>query len=1370
MSDFPETTVTPSPSTKLGLALGACGLAIGALVAGVYASRDRGYEATPLAATVAEVQAVHAPVSAASEPVTRVQRLAVGEVVETASEGRARIRLDDGTTVVVAGDTKVVITSKGLTLERGRVFAQGAMGAHTELGVGSAVAFVSGANVAASRSDAAGSGPARIYSATADITVHVKSDTAVHVGETAIVDGEKVTVVPERAFDDWTYGLAAPWGASGPPRRAVGELWGHVPGSVGDIGSPLTLRSHEINVTLHGEVAETEVRTRFFHAGSTPLDGDFRMALPPGAIVSRFAAGPGDSPSDANLGLATRADDSARLQPGSLAMLEWAGEGWVRGRLAAIAPGAVVTVVVSYVEWLSPQASPQRALSTRGATQTLAYRFPMASAEAPPLIGELSAHIDARDAFPTSMAAGLGAQVHGAIVDLRRSDYRPTADLVVELTTAAAPTPVRLYTAPAASDDDGGDYVLARAELPAPKADDGVALAFVVDTSGSIEPSMLDASRALVASVLSAMGPHDRVVVLAADDSVRPIGPARMGPVDAARRKATLAALDAVTVGGATDLGRALDAAADSLDPTAASPMVVYVGDGFPSMGDLGADAIRARLARRATGAPRLAAVAVGPVSNRFALASLVRGGGPLLDVSDRADAPAAAMTLLAEALRPAVSDVELDLGPSVEQTYPRGPRSAPAGDTVFTVGRARGELPKSAVLRFRDGAGMHEQTVAVTPTATPLGADVRRRWGAARVEELALRGRGREAATDVALRTGLLTPWTAFVVGISPRAAYTPTPLASRTFDLASGAEGLFTASFETPRGARVLDGPATELSDEPDDRDDPNGYREAVRIASERVLDEAYGSFRACRDSRAALRPDLAGAVNVAFDVDGAGHASHVDSRFVSQDSGKSAGDDAALGQCVSIVIAGLVFPSGNAGVVVHVTHSIRVREGRPSGEGRCSATSLVPLPLRRGVWNEALVTTAVLELFLKAKRGCELSTWADRRAFLELVLAAHTDGATRLTIAGELDAAGEADAAAFVKREALRRASSPDELRALRAFLLQSETYPLGTFRTQYVAAGDDAARLAVVVRYLALAPHDARLRRLQLLLLESSGQKDRLLDAARALRSDPLADAGLLAEAAGALRRVGDDAEARRTYGEIIERAPDDPWARAFAGDRYASEGWFDDAIRVYDGLDRLAAGDPLAILRTASAHGAAGRLDIAERMLTRAMQQGGLRDAQVAALAGDVAQVLVGESRARPSLSADERDSLARRAATLPHAAAGAVVVVRAPAWGAKLDVTFVRGAPTSRQETHAEMAAPGLGAYVVRVNGKTDGAILRIAMKKQLAPAVPLAVRISSLTANAAGEAPSLTTTDVRVPTTGAPVELRWDHDHWVAS
>ncbi|MBK9260484.1 MAG: FecR domain-containing protein [Polyangiaceae bacterium] len=1317
------------------------------VVATVLLLRGRGERAPtqPLVATVADVQAVHSSVKTSGTSVHKTRRLSVGDVVTTDGDGRARLRLDDGTSLVIDRDTNLKLTANGLELEYGRIFVQGALGARTEINVGSAVCIVSGANTGIERPKEKPSS-AKLYAATEEITVRANgAEKTVRTGETAAVDGQTITIGPERGYDDWTGGMAAPWGAKGVPRRAVGELWGR-PEKPGEAGSPLTIRAHDVEAIVAREIAETEVRTTFFNAGSETVTGDYRLAVPPGAIVSRFASVRGGSTREGRIALATRGPGNAS-QP-STELLEWAGEGWLRARIPGIAPGASVGVVVRYVEWLSPRPKGD-------GTWVVQYRYPMVSDATPPLIGEFSARVDATSSSPRSIGAGLNARVTGSRVEVRRPDYRPTADLVVDVEIDKSPSPARLYVAPPFEGDteDPASTVLVRTEVPHVAQEDGVTLALVLDTSSSVEPALFDAERALVDAVLAGLGTRDRAIVLAADQTVRPVGPP-LGPVDDARRKATTEALSKLSPGGATDLGRALEAGADAIPADAPAGMVIYVGDGWPTVGDPTVDLIHARLARRKGGVPRLGAVGVGPLVNRFALASLVRGSGPLLEIADTLDASRVATELIAQALQPAVANVEIAFGPEVERIYPRAPRAISSGETVFAVGRVKGEPPREITLRYRDAKGQHEEKRAVVIERARNESDVARRWAAARVEHIALEGKGREAATDVALRAGLLTPWTGFTV--SNMGVYQPTLLQTRILDLSAGPESGFSAAFATPRTSAGTLTNVPQETEAGDDKDDEKGFKAAVADAAARALDEARSSVRACRDSRAALRPELSGKLDVRFKIDGEGRTEDV------KVQGIAGADDAALARCVEVVVRGMVFPASGLNVSIDVSRILDLPPPLPTLRGRkCSPTSFLPLPLRRGIWRERLDRSTADVVYVEAKQSCELPTWTDRRALLELVLLHEQTGLARVAVATRLEIAGENDAAALLRREAIRRAQSPEELIAIKRALLGEEKYPVGTFRKQYRAANDDKARLAVVRRFLGIAPHDARLRRRLFALLENLDMKTELADEIRRVRLDPFADAGLLADAASALLRIGDEGEARRTFGELGERAPRDPWARAFLGDRLRNEGFYEDASLAYAVLEELIPDEPAATIRFALAHAGAGRLDIAHRMLGRVAQTGGRAgDAKLGELAGRLAHVLLAEGRNREGIDATTLDRLSRAALELPYPAETVVVLVRSPAGALPIDVKLLR----DDDEADPDVIAAGIGAYTLHFGaGEKSPIRLRMSRPEDLPPARGTSVRLSVLVPEPDGKLPRLVSSDVELPSTGKPVTLRWN-------
>jgi tetratricopeptide (TPR) repeat protein len=1305
--------------------------------------------AQALLPTVADLEAVHSEVTTPAGAVRGAARLTAGDFVHTDADGRARIRLDDGTSAIVDRETKLTLRDAGMTLEAGRLFVMAASDARAEISIGSAKVLVTAANAGFQKQPDG----AEIYAANAELVVSVAGhEHKLRAGEAATLRGDRVTVAPAKTFDDWTGGLAAPWGAGGVPRRAVGELWGRPLGApAGDPGSPLTIRSHDVTATIRGELAETKLRSVYFNGGSTSVAGDFRLALPVGAIVSRFAWGSAEPLDEASIVLANR--EQSALRP-TAAVLEWAGEGWLRGNLPGIASGATAIVELEYVEWLDPKLSASGSMAVQ-------YRYPMAAAAEPPLIGEFSARVDASPSRPIAIASGFGARAERGVVQIRRPDFRPSADLVVDVELPAFESNARSYLAPADGDDER-PTIMVRSELPEAAAEAGATIVFLVDSSGSAEPGLLDISRAFVGAVLDALGSRDRVLVLAADQSSRVVGPETIGPVDDARRQQIKAALAKLEPGGATDLGRALEAGADALPADAPSGIVVYVGDGWPTVGDATFQSMQARLARRAAGTPRLAAVAVGPLSNRAALAALTRGSGPLLEIADAIDSGGAAASLVAEALRPTLAAVELDLGPDVEQIYPRHARSIVAGQTVTVVGRLRGRTPSAAVLRYRTPSGEQSERRPLSLRTTSNADDVRRRWARARVEDVVMTGKGQEAAIDVALRAGLVTPWTALSTQAGP---YVASVIEARLLDLSSRHSGV-SAAFSTPsQPFGALTNVPLEL---PSESIDEIKLEPALAAAAVRALEAASDNVRACRDSRAALRPHLSGRLRVVFQLDGEGRARDVRVRGETAEA-----DDAALDRCVEVVVSGLRYPRPGAQVRVRVEHLIELPPPRATQPARCSQTSMLPLPLRRGIWLERLrreqAGDAALE-YMAARRSCEAPTWGARRALLELMLTTLEGGPARVALARRLELAGEPDAANFVRREAVRRARTPEELRSVRRALLGDERYPIATFRKRYLALNGDAARLELVRQFLLLAPHDASLRRRALALLEALGKKQELGEEIRKIRLDPFADAELLAESASALRRIGREQEARRTFGELAERAPSDPWARAFLGDRLRNEGWFDDAVAAYAALDQILPDNPGALVRMALAHAGAGRVDIARRLLARVAQTGGREgNAALADLATRLAAVLLAEAAQGKQVSKEDVARLSAALLESSRSTRGVSVVVLAPAGDVPLGMLVVRGTGADREERPAEIRAEGAGVYALSFDPQgSAGVRVRLSRPAALPPARPTRVRVSALIANGPETAPRLSSIEVELPASGKPLELEWRADRFV--
>jgi tetratricopeptide (TPR) repeat protein/Mg-chelatase subunit ChlD len=1279
--------------------------------------------------TVADLSPVHSTVKVGTEEVRSLTRLSVGDVVETNEAGRARLRLDNGTTAVCDGATRLEITAAGFKVLSGRVFIDAKSSPSTlDLEAGTITAVGSTVFVDRRKKTTA-------YVASGEVTARAGGkESPVATGDSVDFEGG-LKVRPERGFDDWTAGLAAPWAANGALRRAVGEIWGRT--APGEIGSPLTIRSQAVEATVLGEMAKTVVRTTFFNAGDQPVLGDYRAGIPKSALVSRFRTSRAGRWAEARLALSNRSQVLTFEAAQSLSedALEWAGDGWVRGRIASIQPGQVITVEITYVEWLR--------VTVAGTKHQVQYRYPLVSEDPAPLIADFSVTLDASPARATRVAAGMGATVDQEKVVLKKSDFRATADFVVDVEIPAELPSARGYVVDTTPDEEEVTFAV-RTEAPRLSGkEEGVTLAIVLDTSASMDPAFLAAGRAFVEALLGGLSSTDRVAVFAADSTSRAMGPAEIGVADGARKAAIIKALGEAQPGGATDVGRALEVAANSLPSDAPSAMVVYVGDGFPSVGDRSAEAVIARLSRRKAGVPRLGGVLVGPSSNRRMFAELTRGSGFLTEIADTEDAARASVDLLGTAIVPTVTGVSADLGPSVLRVYPRSESAIAQGETLFVVGKLVGTAPRELKLSYKQGETTKTEVRPITLTALDDAGDLDRRWADARASSMALAGRGREAVTDAALKAKLLTPWTHFTT--DPRAEAPASPLTSRVLDLGGGGE-----PFSVSVGGEGATFRALSSAEDAATPFDGTPLEASLQFAVMRVLDEARGQMKACRDARLALKPDLPPTLRIRLKVDGEGKASDV--------AIDNAGDE-ALARCLVTIVENLPYPRVYETVTVVVSHSFTWPVTETLRGKKCSPTSTLAVPLRRGVWRERLDRKDALSVYVEAKRGCELASWTAKRSLLELILGmgnpmAHLDVAAKLTDLDEQEAAG------FLRREVVRRAD-PARLALIRRTLLSQERLPYVTFSGKYEKAADDAARLEVVKTFLALAPHDRRLRGLLLSLLSSLGNKATLAEEIARLRVDPFADAGLIAQAAHLLRKGGDDAEARRTFGEIAERASEDPWALSFVGDALRAEGWHDEAAVAYEALLALAPGDGSAELRLALAHVGAGRIDVALRRLGTIGRTGG-RDgvAELGLVAERLAAVTVREVIAAESTSAADRAGLQRTLAEMPGLPLGQAFLVRPPTGRGAPKVWLELGPadPKGRELLPPEAILGKVGLVALRVApGKSGEVLVVLSRDRELPPVEPYVVRVTALVGD------QIKSTDVEVPNTGERVEVPWD-------
>jgi hypothetical protein len=417
-------------------------------------------------------------------------------------------------------------------------------------------------------------------------------------------------------------------------------------------GTGLTLSSLKARGVVDEPLGFTELTMTFDNPAERVLEGTFRITLPEGASVSRFAMKIGDEWQEGEvveLQAARRAYEDFLHRKQDPALLEQAAGNEFSARVFPIPARGKKEIVIAYVQ------------DVRDGKYVLPLR-------GLPQLGALEVSV---------AAAG------GAPRTLRENDRTPSQDFVFD-TGRKGDSSLR-----------AGPFVAAVAHVELPSAADPVQSAVVlVDTSAS-RALGFDAQLTLVRDLLQRLGRrHVPVTVACFDQAVEPVFAG-----DAADfREPAIARIRARGALGASDLSGALRYAGGEAAKTRATRVVV-ITDGVATAGAAETAKLKeAALALRASGVERVDAVAVGGIRDALALTQIARAGlakdGVVASGSDDPDAVARKLD------RATRSGLEV----AVEGAtfwHPKKLDGAQAGDAVAIYA----ELPEGRPFKVRIGA-----------------------------------------------------------------------------------------------------------------------------------------------------------------------------------------------------------------------------------------------------------------------------------------------------------------------------------------------------------------------------------------------------------------------------------------------------------------------------------------------------------------------------------------------------------------------------------------------------------------------------------------------------------------------------------------
>ncbi len=1136
-------------------------------------------------------------------PVTAALRIEEDSLVQTPAGVRSSLFLDRGAWVLLDEKTTVQVGEKRLEVRTGRAWIDARGGDEIEIvaGDGKVMLNAKGAGLSVSQSGS----DAQIYCAAGQVTWKVGAGGGrLESGLSLLFKAGEARETAQALWDDWTYGLAEPGPLRPLEAAGVGQLAARRPGDLGTARTPLIVRQHDVRVRIERDLAVTEIEQTFFNPRSELLEGQYSVRLPERAILQEFAVGQEDSTPQVGQVVASVRAGTTSAYDSFTAQLEWAGAGRYRGIVRDIRPGKTKVVRLRYAEWL-PHYQVRGAVGSRRT-----YVYPMGQSAAAlagnaPNLGEFSLEVDVSRAEIGGLSAGLGAKNEGSRVVMRRSDFRPAADFVLDLIDPKSRKSDRLEAY--RSDSEGVRYFLAQPVLDPGPPPEQLDLVLVVDVSAATDEARLDLGRAAAQALLQQLRPQDRVAVLAASTSAGSLGRDAMGPASKERVEELIGLLSKQTPAGASNLEAAFLRAVELLPRGKGT--VIYIGDGRPTVGALLPGELRDRLARLGA-LPRFYAVAVGSDANLDLLGAICDAGPQrgVVRIEDRPEAARAALHLIERAAQPSLTEVRVALGEEADVVYPEAAVALEGGEALPIVARLRRDrsLPPSTltVTGLRDGKPFTQQLPLFTRDIEDQG-DLGRRWALARLSRLLERGAGREAVLDIGSRFALVTPWTAVVVGGSGGDAYAP--------QVGDGEAGLFIPPAlrgQAPSDATVALEAGVSTS--------------SLRVTSLndlylRALREREAPARLCYERRAAGHPELSGRVvlRVKVAVDGVPREAKVISSTL-----RARDVDA----CIERAVSGLKLPVAPDGKPHEVTYALQLTQAEHDDDSRgCSAASRAYLATRRALWRERLGryngVAAAMNVWREAESRCELRSWLDRRALLDLMRPAVGNTAQQVDLYHRFESHEQgAEIQAYLRREILRAVRTEEDVRAAQLGLSLDGGIDPVLLQQELARAKTVAERLEVVRRFLALSPAALSLKLKLLALLEEAGQKDEARRLVDGLRSDPGTDAAVRQAIGEFLLRSGDGAEGARAFSEIVEFAPFDPWGRRRLGDLYRASRLFESAYGEYQTLAWLTPQEDTVLLLLAGAAAGTGRSDEALRLTARVAESVGARSSEKGAAA------------------------------------------------------------------------------------------------------------------------------------------------------
>jgi Ca-activated chloride channel homolog len=538
-----------------------------------------------------------------------------------------------------------------------------------------------------------------------------------------------------------------------------------------DCAAYLSVKNHNVTVTIDNQVARAHVDQTFVNPSSYQLEGTYIFPLPDDAAIDDFAMWVDGQKLEGTVLDKAQAlqiyEDIVRRRRDP-ALLEYVGHGAFQARIFPIAPHSEKRVEISYAQ----------VLRNEGGLVKYVYPLDTEKFSPDPLASvSVSVSIKSDQALkaiysPSHPVAIQRTGDYSATLGYEATNVRPDRDFVLYYSVSTAEVGATLLSYKPDAQSDGFFLLLVAPQVKTTE-EEVVArdVILVLDTSGSMQGEKIDQARRALTYVLEHLNPQDRFNVITFSTGIVSYSD-RLQP--ASNRGDAEQFVDKISAGGSTDINRALLEATADADPERPA-VVIFLTDGLPTAGETDVPRILDNIGHAARPNIRLFAFGVGDDVNTVLLDSLAeqhRGVSAYVRPGEKIDETVS--DFYSKISTPVLSDIGIDWdGINVSDVYPFPLPDLFAGSQLVIAGRYHGSGP--AAVTLKGTVNGLSQTYAFNDLSfKSLGGDefIAPLWATRKIgyllAQVRLHGESKEAIDEIvalAVKYGIVTPYTSFLI-----------------------------------------------------------------------------------------------------------------------------------------------------------------------------------------------------------------------------------------------------------------------------------------------------------------------------------------------------------------------------------------------------------------------------------------------------------------------------------------------------------------------------------------------------------------------------------------------------------------------------